>query len=76
MKENLELLAKRFDAMASAREEVAAKKRWSDCERESVAMVPLESCMEFPGFHPGCLPCLFRYACCIFHLGHIRHRLF
>ena len=43
MKENLELLAKRFDAMASAREEVAAKKRWSDCERESVAMVPLES---------------------------------
>ena len=43
MKENLELLAKRFDAMALAREDVAAKKKWSNCERESVAMVPLES---------------------------------
>ena len=43
MKENLELLAKRFDEMALAREDVAAKKKWSNCERESVAMVPLES---------------------------------
>ena len=41
MKENLEALAKRFDEMASAREEVAAKKRWSDCK--SAAIVPLES---------------------------------
>ena len=41
MKENLELLAKRFDAMASAREKVAAEKRWSDCK--SAAIVPLES---------------------------------
>ena len=41
MKENLELLAKRFDEMALAREDVAAKKRWSNCK--SAAIVPLES---------------------------------
>ena len=40
MKENLELLAKRFDEMALARQRVAAKKRWSDCK--SPGIVPLE----------------------------------
>ena len=81
MKENLEALAKLFDARAKMLRNHAANIRWSNytsafADQIEAAETAYRICMEFPGFHQGCLPCLFLCACCIFHLGHIRHRLF